>query len=63
MAFSVIRGSEPPLNFGDDHRLEIVQGDVLKIYKADATNLYLNASTWLSIEEMAPAGSRGQAAE
>lgn len=63
MAFSVIRGSEPPLNFEDDHRMEIVEGGVLKIYKADGTSLYLNASTWLSIEEMPPAGSGGQAAE
>ena len=56
MAFNVLRPSEPPLNFTDDERLEIVDGGVLKICRADGTNLSINPSTWLSIEEMPPPG-------
>lgn len=51
MAFNVLRPSEPSLNFTDDERLEIVDGGVLKICRADGTNLYINPSTWLSIEK------------
>jgi hypothetical protein len=60
MAFSVNRGTEPALTFGDDERFEIVNGGAIKIYKADGTNFYLNPSTWISIEEMPPpGGARG----
>jgi hypothetical protein len=45
------------MNFTDDDRLEIVDGGVLKIYRADGTNLYINPSTWLTIEEMPPPGT------
>jgi hypothetical protein len=57
MAFNVIRGPEPPLIFGDNERFEIVDGGVLKIYRADGTNFYINPSTWVSIEEMPPPGT------
>ena len=51
MAFNVLRPSEPSLNFTDDERLEIVDGGVLKICRADGTNLYINPGMWASIEE------------
>jgi len=57
MAFNVLRPSEPPLNFTDDERFEIVNGGELKICRADGTNLSINRSTWLSIEEMPPPGT------
>jgi hypothetical protein len=33
-------------------------GGALKVYRADGTNLYINPSAWLTIEEMPPPTSR-----
>ena len=52
MAFKVNRnGLEPALEFGDKDKFEIVAGGVLKIRRADRTNLYINPAMWASIEE------------
>jgi hypothetical protein len=51
MAFKVNRGSEPAMEFGDKDKFEIVDGGVLKIRRADGTNLYINPGMWASIEE------------
>jgi hypothetical protein len=58
MAFKVNRGTEPPLSFGDKDKFEIVNGGVLKIRRADRTNLYISPGMWASIEE-APSPSAG----
>lgn len=56
MAFKVIPsypGSN--LEFGDKDKFEVTQGGVLKIHRADGTNLYLNHTQWSSVEESPPA--------
>jgi hypothetical protein len=59
MAFKVyINRPEPPLEFGDNDKFEIIAGGALKIRRADRTNLYINPSTWTTIEE-APSPSAG----
>ena len=58
MAFKVNREPEPPLSFGDNDKFEIIDGGVLKIRRANRTNLYINPTTWTSIEET-PSPSSG----
>jgi hypothetical protein len=58
MAFKVNREPEPPLSFGDKDKFEIVNGGVLKIRRANRTNLYISPRIWASIEE-APSPSAG----
>ena len=58
MAFKVNREPEPPLSFGDKDKFEIVNGGVLKIRRANRTNLYISPGMWASIEE-APSPSAG----
>ena len=60
MAFKVNRngGPEPAMEFGDKDKFEIIDGGVLKIRRADRTNLYINPGTWASIEET-PSPSAG----
>jgi hypothetical protein len=58
MAFKVNREPEPPLSFGDKDKFEIVNGGVLKIRRANRTNLYISPRIWASIEE-APSPSGG----
>ena len=58
MAFKVNREPEPPLSFGDKDKFEIVNGGVLKIRRANRTNLYISPGMWASIEE-APSPSVG----
>ena len=58
MAFKVNREPEMPLRFGDEDRFEIVNGGVLKIRRANRTNLYISPRIWASIEE-GPSPSAG----
>jgi hypothetical protein len=58
MAFKVSHEPEPPLSFGDKDKFEIIDGGVLKIRRANRTNLYINPGTWASIEET-PSPSAG----
>jgi hypothetical protein len=58
MAFKVNREPEPPLNFGDKDKFEIINGGVLKIRQANGTNLYITPRVWASIEET-PSPSAG----
>ena len=58
MAFKVNREPKSPLNFGDKDKFEIVNGGVLKIRRANRTNLYISPRAWTSIEE-APSPSAG----
>ena len=52
MAFKVNRnGPEPAMVFGDKDKFEIIAGGVLKIRRANRTNLYINPAMWASIEE------------
>jgi hypothetical protein len=52
MAFKLNRnGPEPAMVFGDKDKFEILAGGVLKIRRADRTNLYINPAMWASIEE------------
>jgi hypothetical protein len=58
MAFNVNREPEPPLSFGDKDKFEIIDGGVLKIRRANRTNLYINPGMWASIEQT-PSPSAG----
>lgn len=58
MAFKVNREPEQPLSFGDKDKFEIVNGGVLKIRRANRTNLYISPRMWASIEET-PSPSAG----
>ena len=58
MAFKVNRIGEPAMEFGDKDKFEIVAGGVLKIRRADRTNLYINPGMWGSVEET-PSPSAG----
>jgi hypothetical protein len=58
MAFKVNREPEPTLSFGDKDKFEIIDGGVLKIRRANGTNLYINPGMWASIEET-PSPSAG----
>jgi hypothetical protein len=59
MAFKVNRNSpEPAMEFGDEDKFEIVAGGVLKIRRANRSNLYINPGMWASIEET-PSPSAG----
>jgi len=49
MAFKVNREPEMPLHFGDKDKFEIVNGGVLKIRRANRTNLYISPRNWASI--------------
>ncbi|OBG25303.1 hypothetical protein [Mycobacterium sp. 852002-51057_SCH5723018] len=52
MAFKVNRnGAEPAMEFGDKDKFEIIAGGVLKIRRANRTNLYISPAIWASIEE------------
>ena len=58
MAFKVNREPEPPLSFGDTDKFEIINAGVLKIRRANRTNMYINPGMWASIEET-PSPSAG----
>jgi hypothetical protein len=59
MAFKVyLNGPEPAVEFGDNDKFEIIAGGALKIRRANRTNLYINPSTWATIEET-PSPSAG----
>lgn len=58
MAFKVNREPEPTLSFGDKDKFEIIDGGVLKIRRANRTNLYINPRARASIEET-PSPSAG----
>ena len=58
MAFKVNREPKSTLSFGDQDKFEIVNGGVLKIRRANRTNLYISPRIWTSIEE-APSPSAG----
>jgi hypothetical protein len=52
MAFKLNRnGPEPAMVFGDKDKFEIIAGGVVKIRRANRTNLYINPGMWTSIEE------------
>jgi hypothetical protein len=52
MAFKVNRnGPESAMTFGDQDKFEIIAGGVLKIRRANRTNLYISPGIWASIEE------------
>jgi len=52
MAFKVNRnGPEPAMVFGDKDKFEILAGGVVKIRRANRTNLYISPGMWASIEE------------
>ncbi len=58
MAFKVNRIKDEAIEFGDNDKFEIIAGGVLKIRRANRTNLYINPTTWTSIEET-PSPSSG----
>ena len=51
MAFKVNRIEDEVIEFGDNDKFEIIAGGVLKIRRANRTNLYINPTTWKSFEE------------
>lgn len=51
MAFKVNLTPGGSNEYGDRDKFEILAGGVLKIRRADRTNLYINSAMWASIEE------------
>jgi hypothetical protein len=58
MAFKVNRIEGGAIEFGDSDKFEIIAGGVLKIRRANRTNLYINPTVWATIEET-PSPSAG----
>jgi hypothetical protein len=55
MAFKVnCNQPEPDHTFEDDDKFEFKDGGVLKVSRANKTNLYLSPTVWRSIEEAPP---------
>jgi hypothetical protein len=55
MAFKVeCNQPEPSHQFEDDDKFEFLSGCVLKVSRANKTNLYLSPAVWRTIKEASP---------